>query len=375
MGGGQANKQQATAANAGATGSAQTAGTLANTALQQGNALTPQANQYGAERQQLYNTLWGAPSSSGTGTPSADAQGGAPSTGALTKFLDPNSLNVTAPTGPYAQMYTKANEQAATDTQNALQQVRQDAANRGFTQGSGAQSDAELKAQLAGAAQKGQNFGQATTASYQDALSNFWNAVGANQQGQAGAQQGQLATEQTQQGATGQAIGANQGAAQTYSQLYGTAGAYHPSPVLGAVQSGISAGGAVGSAAMCVCEGTSIWMDDDKYKRIEEIKPRDRIRSRDGHHDEVLDVEIQQDVPCYLLATSGRQILTASGTHTIERPGGGYILVKDCMGAAISTRDGAKTVTELSGIGKRTVYRLKLKHAHIFLSSGVWSLE
>lgn len=366
MGGGQANKAQATAADAGASRSAANAGTLSNTALATGQTLQPQADTMGAERQQLHNSLWGNPA------------GGAPASGALGGFLDPSKLNVSAPAGPYAQMYTRANEQLAKDTQDAVGSVRRNAANRGFPQGSGAEADAELKARLGAADIRGQNFGTATNASYQDALSNFWNSVQAAQADKGSSQQGQLTTEGLQQNSTGQAITANQGGAQTYSQLYGTAGAYHPSAAAGIAQSAIGAAGAVGGGLAgnpCVCEGTLIWMDDESYKPIEDVKAGDQVRSRDGHGDQVLGVDVTPDVPCYLLATNRRDVLRASATHTLERPGGGYILVGQCMGAPISTRQGVQYVTELSGIGKRTVYRLRLKFAHIYLSANLWSLE
>lgn len=362
MGGGQANKQQATAANANASAQANQSAALAQKASANAAQLQPQADQYGAERQQLYSTLWGAPTA------------GAPAAGALGGFLDPSKLNVSSPTGPYAQMYTRANEQTAKDTENALASTRREAANRGFA-GSGMADDAALKTRLAAADQRGQNFGTATNASYQDALSNFWNAVQAAQADKGTSQQGQLNTEQLQHQDQGQAIGAQSNAAQTYSQLYGTAGAYHPSAAGNVVGSAIGAGGAVGAAAMCICEGTQILMDDERLRMIQDVKPKDHIRSRDGRFDEVLDVEVIPDVPCYLVATGHRNFMRASGTHTIERPGGGYILVRDCMGATISTKDGADRVQELSGIGKRTVYKLKLRYYHIYLSNGIWSLE
>jgi hypothetical protein len=383
VGGGQANSQQAAAANTAATQSAASSKALSDAALKQGQALQPQADEYGAERQQLYNTLWGSPAApvapGGGSTTAAPASGGA-----LTGFLDPNSLNVTAPTGPYAQMYTRANEQSALDTQNALQAARQAAITSGFAQGSGAQNDAELQAQLAGAQQRGVNFGNATTASYQDALSNFWNAVQAAQGQQSASQQGQQATEQQQATDTGQAVNANQGASQTYAQLYGTAGAYHPSPVGSIVGSALGAGGALGSAALtggtsaaasCVCAGTPILMDDGSARPVEELKPGDQVRSKDGRADEIISIEPTDDVPCFLVATTGRNFVRASASHTLERPAGGYILVSECLGAQINTTSGPQIVNELSGIGKRTVYRVRLKFAHIYSASNFWSLE
>lgn len=262
MGGGQANKQQASAADAGATAAAEQAGRLSGVAQQQGLKLSdqsagagaglqPQANEYGKERQQQYDTLWG--------NPSAPGGAGGLGSGALTPFLDTSKLNSATPTGPYALQLSNQNAQLATDTQNAIASARQSAANRGMGS-SGVLSDAELKAQLAAAGTRGTNYSNALAGSHNEALQNFWNTVGASGTQQAAAQTGQENTQQLQkaygdqaigaaQTGTQQAIGANQGAGQTYGQLYGTAGQYHASPVAGIVQSAIGAGGAIGGAA------------------------------------------------------------------------------------------------------------------------------
>lgn len=377
MGGGVANKTQANAANAGATQSATQGTALSNTAQGQSTALAPQATQYGAERQQLYNSLWGSPA--GSGSPSTP--------GAVTPFLDPGKLNVTEPTGPYAQQFTRQKEQLAQGGQDAVASVRQAAANRGFT-GSGLESDEALKARLGTAEAVGNAYNTATTNSYQDALNNFWKAVSAAQTDKAASQQGQLSTEGQQSTDTGQAIQANQGAAQTYSQLYGTAGAYHPSPVAGIVQSAIGAGGALGSGAIqaasqpipagataCVCELTPVLMSDGTYKFVETLKAGDRLKSPDGRDDQVLGVEVTDAVDCWLVATQGGKLLRASATHTLQRPVGGYVLVSESFMAPVLTLDGPDRINEITPLGKRKVYRVRMKYTHAYLTGGLWSLE
>lgn len=229
MGGGQNNKGQAGAAYNNATTTAGSAGKLS--AMGSG-----QASNYNAQQQQLFNTLFGGPGSGGPG-----AGGG----GAVSGFLDPSKLNVSTPQGPYALQYTNTAQGIDTGTQNALGAARRNAAQRGFGAGSpsGFEQNQELQAQLGGNAAKGQAYQTATTNSYQDALNNFWKAAGAAQ-GQAATSGGAGNT------ALGTATTANQGASNTYGQLYGTAGQYHQNPLLGTLGSAIGAGGTIGNTAV-----------------------------------------------------------------------------------------------------------------------------
>lgn len=181
MGGGH-QQGQADAANAAAGRSAD-----ANTAL---------AQQFGKVSNNLTDTLFGK-----------DAGGG----GTLSGFLDPNKLNVNAPTGPYALQYQQAKANNATATDQAKQAITRMAGNSGFGPGAPAGYTNFLKSQadMSGAGKAGDIFSNYAGKSYQDALDNFWKA-----------------TQAAQSTATNTGSGAltgNTSASNTYSQLYGTA--------------------------------------------------------------------------------------------------------------------------------------------------------
>lgn len=380
MGGGVANKGQANTAFSSAQGTAARAGALSQDA--QGTA-----GNYNAQQQALYKTLFGGPGSNGGG--------------AVTPFLDPSKLNISTPQGPYALQYTNTAQGIDTGTQQALAAARRSAAQRGFgaSSPSGFEQNQELQATLGGNAAKGQAYQTATTNSYQDALNNFWKAV-QSAQGQAGTSGSEGNT------ALGTAASANQGASNTYGQLYGTAGAYHPSAATGIIGSALGAAGSLGSAALtggassylgpalgasrlptnypgspvgaaaaCVCEGTPILTADGSCEEVENLKPGDAIRGPDEHTDVIDGIEITSDVPCWLISTDGGNHLRASGSHTLARSSPGYVTVERSMGVSVLGKDKSETVTELASIGKRKVYKLKLRHAHAYLSGNLWSLE
>lgn len=181
----------------GAHGASDTAGGASQSRT---NAATAGSQQTG-----LFSTLFGSPTGSGGAPGTATGTSG----GTLSKMADPNSLNVSSPTGPYALQYQQAKANNALGTQQAAQQINQQAQNKGFGAGAPAGFTSLLQSQntQAGNTNAGNLFSQYAGQSYQDALNNFWKATGA------------------EQSAMGQA-GSNQNAAQgqsnqTYSQLYG----------------------------------------------------------------------------------------------------------------------------------------------------------
>jgi hypothetical protein len=107
--------------------------------------------------------------------------------GTMTGFMNPNSLNVTNPTGAYATQYQNA---ANSINQGANQSVA--SANRQMAnQGGGLQPSGFGSAQTQSAYQNAANakagaFQQATTNQQNNATSNFWNAQ--NAYGQTGNQ-------------------------------------------------------------------------------------------------------------------------------------------------------------------------------------------
>lgn len=150
--------------------------------------------------------------------------------GELGGFTNPNSLNVTRPTGPQALEYQNARANTANQFQNARGQLARYMANRGFGSDSPSGFEAANERQLAlgEAGAQGQNFTNYTMQSYNNALRNFWNAQNL--------QAGQSAA------LGGQGAGLDTNAANVYANLY--ANSYTPS----IWQSLIPAAGLVGAA-------------------------------------------------------------------------------------------------------------------------------
>jgi hypothetical protein len=208
LGGGQANSGQAS----------QAAGN-ANAASQQNLALS---NAAGSRYNSLMNSMFG------TGAPG--------STGTLSGFLNPNSMNVTTPTGAYKLNYEQTVNQTANAAQQGQANVIRQAANNGLGLSSPAVAEQALQSNLATANMKGQDFSQAVTQQHNDAMNNFWNASN-------------LASGGAAQGIQSGVAGAT-GAGQTAANVYGTAGEYHTSPATAIAGSALQAGGQAGSAAI-----------------------------------------------------------------------------------------------------------------------------
>lgn len=165
--------------------------------------------QYNQQQQNMYNLLFGGGNSASSGSNSSSGSG---TSGVLNQFLNPSSLNVTSPTGVYAQQYTNAKNTLGSQYAQNASNIKSNAAQSGFganTPAGFTQTEMNQNANaLANAT--GQAFEQATTQQYQDALKNFWNSVGVAQnamnEGESGALQGYGS------------------AANTYQNLYGDAG-------------------------------------------------------------------------------------------------------------------------------------------------------
>jgi hypothetical protein len=339
MGGGQANSGQATqAAN------------NANAASQQNLSLS---NAAGSRYNSLMNTFFGS---------------GAPgSTGTLSGFLNPNSMNVTTPTGAYKLNY----EQQVNQTQNAAQQgqsniIRQ-AANNGLSLSSPAVAEMARETNLDTANLKGQDFANAVTQQHNDAMQNFWNATNV---GAGGAATG------IQSGVAGAS-----GAGQTAANIYGTAGQYHTNPATSIIGSGISAGGAVGAAAMCPAEGSKIKTPKGD-RLVEELKCGDEI-SQLGNVAR-LKCDPVPHKGMRLIRVESAEGLTAlvGEKHAFVRPDWGYFNADEalsggwrCVKTDAARPDRLKDAWQ-AGIG--TVYEILTVDGEgnkTYCTDGFWSLE
>ena len=218
MGGGQSNPGQASqAAN------------NANAASQQNLALS---NEFGTRYNSLMDQFFG------TGAPG--------SKGSMSGFLNPNSLNVTTPTGAYKLNYEQTVNQTENEAKGNQANIIRQAANNGLSLSSPAIAEMARETGIDTANLKGQDFASAVTQQHNDALSNFWGAANLASGAASGAGSG--------------AVSSATGAGQTAANIYGTAGQYHPSPFTSIIGAGLQAGGAVGAAAAgpCPAEGSRI---------------------------------------------------------------------------------------------------------------------
>ncbi len=125
------------------------------------------ANNFGTQNSGLFSTLFG--------TPGGNASTGG---GTLSGMMNPSSLNISSPTGPYALQYQQAKANNALGTQQNAQAINRQAGNSGFGAGAPAGYTGYLQSQntQAGNTNAGNLFSQYAGQSYQDALNNFWKA-------------------------------------------------------------------------------------------------------------------------------------------------------------------------------------------------------
>lgn len=159
--------------------------------------------------------------------------GTAGSTGTMSAMMNPSSLNVTGPTGAYATQYTNAANQNAAQTNQALTSTNRAMANRGQGgQPGGANAALTEQAYQGQANTNANNYANYGMQSYQNALSNFWNANNLA---------GSTASSDLSQAGSEQS-----GANSTNTSLYGTSSQQKQSP-WGAVLGG--AAGLAGAGA------------------------------------------------------------------------------------------------------------------------------
>jgi hypothetical protein len=327
---------QATA-SAGANAQAQAAANLSNT--------------YNQEQQQQYKTLFGGGGSTDSG-------------GTLSKLLDPSTFqNIHGPTGAYALQYKQAVGNLAQQTSAQRGQLRQQEANEGWgtNSPSGMAQDANLQLELGQNAQQGQLFTQAATNSYNDALSNFWNATNIAA--------GQAATSQAG------ALGANAQSAQTYSNLYGSATQPYTTTSVSPFGAIAGAAGQAGSAAiMCTAEGTLILMFDGTEQHVERIRSGDQLMGIDGQPCFVQSDPESRFTECVEVGVDERKVVV-SEAHTFQLERGGYTFASDTLGQKLFTSFDGDAINFAEHVGEKKVFFLDINGSHTYRANGFWSLS
>lgn len=338
----QVNSAQASQADAGAQAAAQASANLSGENLR--------------EQKQNFNYLFG--------------DGTSGSTGSLTKMMDPNSLNVSAPTGNYATQYNNATNQLSQNYKMQRGSLAQGMANNGFAAGmpSGFQADQDRKLASSEADTRGNLFAATTGQQYQDALSNFWNA-------------NNIASGQTS-GARSGAIQASDNQGNIESNIYGTAGKQAaPNPLLGQVLgAGIGAGGALGSAgitasaANCPARGAKVRTKTGDVL-AEDLRRGILIYQTDGSYRALEADPVPVFAPCVTVITNNKKRSTVSSTHTFMAYRGGYHQANESLHHRIMMPKDHCVVIAVNPAGEMEVFPLKVGGNHTYLCDGLWSLD
>ena len=324
-------------------------------------ALAAQAKQSTDYAKQAHDLLFGAGTGTGSGT-------GAVTGGTLSKFLDPNSLNVSAPTGAYGLQYNKATENIANQGAQNRGAIARGFASRGFGNMPAGFVQDQSRQELADESnQKGAAFTDLAGKSYADALNNFWNST--NIASGAGAAN------------TNAAISADSAAANNYANLYGTAST--PKPSIGAqlLGGGLQAGGQIGGAyaggaAACTCKGSMILQMDGTEKPIEDCKAGDLFQGFDGQPCELFEDPEVVNRPCVRL-TYESLAHSCSVDHTLMLDGGGYDYACNVRGRRIvwDKKGDHCVISGVRAIGINPVYSVKIGGSHSYRADGFWCLS
>jgi hypothetical protein len=341
MGGGQSNPGQASqAAN------------NANAASQQNLALS---NQFGTRYNSLMDQFFG------TGAPG--------SKGSMSGFLNPNSLNVTTPTGAYKLNYEQTVNQTENEAKGNQANIIRQAANNGLSLSSPAIAEMARETGIDTANLKGQDFASAVTQQHNDALSNFWGAANLASGAASGAGSG--------------AVSSATGAGQTAANIYGTAGQYHPSPFTSIIGAGLQAGGQVGAAAAgpCPAEGETIKTPKGEVL-VQDLKCGDEI-SQLGNVARLKCAPIPyDDVPLIRVQTHEGLVVLVGEKHAFVRPDWGYFNADEAMIAgwrSVKTTGMKPDRVEAAWpAGRGRVYKIITVDGEgnrTYCASGFWSLE
>lgn len=335
-GGGQANSGQATAA--------------ANQQTAASNQEMQIAKQNSDLQQRMVGMLFGNGKSGSTGT--------------LSQFLDPNSINQKGLNDNYKTQFNEGSDQLGKDYANQRGALAQQFANSGATSSStpsGFQADQMRKLSGSAADARGSLYSTLKGSQYSDALTNFWNANNLAS--------GNAAT------ALGGANTAAGNSGSSSASIYGTAGQYHPSQTAGVLGSALGAAGSVGAGAMmCPADGTLILMANSTVKKVEDVLVGEKVMGIDGLPDEVIDVKPATRKVCMVFTTK-RQVVV-SDEHTFSRYNGGYAFAARSLGESLDVEGEPQLVIEVRPLADQKMCRhIMLRRSHGYSCSGFWSLE
>jgi hypothetical protein len=329
----QTNPGQASAAMAGATGAAGTAGKYSSDLF--------------SKYSDTYNTLFGKE-------------------GAVRGFLDPSKLDVDRPTGVFEKQYQNARGIVAKQGKAARGNISRTFANRGFGGDmSGMEAGYRARADQGQAATAANLFGEYAGKSYEDALTKFWTAVGL--------------TADASNAAMSGALSANSAQAQTYANLYGTAGqgnALQGKPGIGGALIG-AAGSIAGGALACLALDSDNWITlyGGTKKLVDSLDGSEVLEGVDGGPEKQVRPPEDSVATCFKMRLANGMKAVASDTHTWYRRHGGYAATTGAADVELKTKRGPSRVAELVEAGVMKVRRLFLDRSHTYAVNGIWCME
>lgn len=287
--------------------------------------------------------------------------------GTMSQFTNPSSLNVKGPTGPYDIMYKNQVGTIANTARDARTNMRAEMNNRGFNSGSGMENAMGTQLALGEAGAKGQAYSDAFNNSYQTALNNFWNANNL--------MAGQAAT------LGGQGIQAGSSAAQTYNNLYGTAGQGTYVPGMGA--SIIGALGTLGGAAInkmtftpCPAEGALIISQGATWMGVEKLRAGVMLLqfdSLDTIASPLLETPKVVEADCVTVVAENGTAGVVSEEHPFMLSRGGYVRAKDAAGWLVMTKKGPSKIKTVTPAGRKKVYPIVIEGNRTYCADGFWA--
>lgn len=180
--------------------------------------------------------------------------------------------------------------------------------------------------------------------------------------------------------AAGQEAGMGTALGSTGSQYFGDAASMENAYQEAAAQRSAAMWGAlaqVGSAAvpLCVAEGTPVYVSHMESVPASQLRIGDTILGIEGQPLKIVNPIVVADSPVLLVVTASGLKLLCSPSHTMLRPGGGYVRAQDALHQEVLTIEGPSAVAEVTDQGTMRVVHLQLNGSHTFCTGGIWSEE
>lgn len=133
------------------------------------------------------------------------------------------------------------------------------------------------------------------------------------------------------------------------------------------------AGGA--AASFCVAEDTPICVSHTKSVQASQLRVGDAVLGIEGQPLKIVNPTVATNSPVLVVVTASGLKLLCSPSHTMLRPGGGYVRAKDALYEQVLTVEGPSAVVQVADQGTMRVVHFELNGSHTFCTGGIWSEE